>query len=697
METAPRARGAGRSGPRRRTGCLTCRARKVRCDEDKPVCANCIRLRLQCAYKNIIPGNVPRRSHPPRASSATTTSSTPSTTPSFPPDPATHPAAPGRPDPNFFDTVLRPDEQRRRRLSHLSQTPRVQESPLPAGSPVPGTGPYAVDFSNFDMLGFIGEITSDFEQKHLDLTNGTSDFPPTTSGPMTSPISHGVPVGIGLPESQIWTTAGTPSVAEVSLASEGPNEGVGADPAATEPPPVDSGIWPETRASYEEHLVTQFLESEAPPTIFGPIDLEWPFVRGIIVAQSQDCNALRSSLYCYADLQQARAEGKRWKLAPTYHQHASAEIQTCLLGDVAEPVLKRIFTAVFLLMLSELISPPEMWRPGTSFLHSAFLLLQRFHRQTKSWTGFSHLIISWVSLLDVKALIAGRDGDPLIDLGSLAADAAPTTTPPSQPERKVDNNTTDADSNDALLSKPAYLIHDAIVGPAFRFFAQAQQVIRRIVCIDLHHRSRGTVSDEFEVLQIAHQVGADLESLWNSRPRVLDVYDRPRDLCDTLRPTVAAEVCRTFRQYLANFLAIFIYLHRVAFAIYPRTDRVHRAVDQIIQLATVESTSQRGHQSSSSSSTSARTTTHLPVSFIWPLFVAGLEGSLEQRAWIVLEMQRMATNDPRDVGPGTPRHPNANKALLLLEEMTRRQDTSRTWADSRCVRRELFTDFFVMI
>jgi hypothetical protein len=223
------------------------------------------------------------------------------------------------------------------------------------------------------------------------------------------------------------------------------------------------------------------------------------------------------------------------------------------------------------------------------------------------------------------------------------------------------------------------------VSPAFRFFVQAQQVVRRIVCIDLHHRSRGTLSDEFEVLQIAHKVGADLETLWHRRPPVVDVYDRPEALTDTLCAPVATEICRTFRQYVANFLANFIYLHRVAFAIYPRTDRVNGAVDQIIQLATVESAagSEPGH---------------LPVSFLWPLFVAGLEGSADQRQWIVHEMQRMAAvrreNDP---AAAVNRHPAADKVLLLLEEMTRRQDVSRTWADSRSVRRELFSDFFVMI
>lgn len=33
-----------------RTGCLTCRQRKVKCDEERPKCHNCIRLQLSCSY-----------------------------------------------------------------------------------------------------------------------------------------------------------------------------------------------------------------------------------------------------------------------------------------------------------------------------------------------------------------------------------------------------------------------------------------------------------------------------------------------------------------------------------------------------------------------------------------------------------------------------------------------------------------------
>ncbi|KAM3467680.1 hypothetical protein MY5147_008690 [Beauveria neobassiana] len=37
-----------RWAPRRKTGCVTCRRRKVKCDEAKPICANCVATRRYC-------------------------------------------------------------------------------------------------------------------------------------------------------------------------------------------------------------------------------------------------------------------------------------------------------------------------------------------------------------------------------------------------------------------------------------------------------------------------------------------------------------------------------------------------------------------------------------------------------------------------------------------------------------------------
>ncbi|KAH7050096.1 hypothetical protein B0J12DRAFT_600140 [Macrophomina phaseolina] len=56
---------ANRSGPRSRAGCWTCREKKVKCDEGKPVCQRCVRLRRQCDYRPR-----PRKPYTRKASSA---------------------------------------------------------------------------------------------------------------------------------------------------------------------------------------------------------------------------------------------------------------------------------------------------------------------------------------------------------------------------------------------------------------------------------------------------------------------------------------------------------------------------------------------------------------------------------------------------------------------------------------------------
>ncbi|CAI7620128.1 unnamed protein product [Penicillium bialowiezense] len=643
----PKARGAGRSGPRRRTGCLTCRARKVRCDEAKPNCSNCDRLRLRCVYKSPI-SPAPDAQNAGWGSSRDARSPTGNTA-----HLSTSTVAPTSrsPDLNFFNTVLRSDD---------------------GTIPAPALRQLPVDYpSEFDMLGFMGGITSELEQKHLDLTTGlAATF-------TASPVSQSLPSGI-LPLDEAQFDRRTP------LSPDAPSSlidgSIGSSDLAT-----TRGSWSDAGGnSYEDQLLQHFVGVSPPAALFAPVSMEWEYVRPALLAHARDSSPLLNALYCYADVHQAMLDGKRWRWAPTYYRISGAEIQACLHGEVTESTLVKVFGAVFLLMISELLSSPEICA-GTSYLHSGYLLLQRFHTRTRHWTGFGHILVSWVSLLDVKSLIAGREGDPLIDLGAIPENGVVLRPNDALAQAALTNivDCKDEDGNEDPFRSPSYLVYDAIVGPAFRFFVQAQQVVRRIVCIDLHHRSRGTLSDEFEVLQIAHKVGADLEALWHRRPAVIDVYSRPEALSNTLCGPVALEICRTFRQYVANFLANFIYLHRVAFAIYPRTDRVNGAVDQIIQLATVESASPA----------------HLPISFLWPMFVAGLEGTESQRKWIVSEMQRMAAAHEADLDPASllARHPSADRVLVLLEEMTRRQDASRTWADSKCVRRDLFPDPFVVI
>ncbi|KAJ5932447.1 hypothetical protein N7516_006936 [Penicillium verrucosum] len=658
----PKARGPGRSGPRRRTGCLTCRARKVRCDEGKPNCSSCDRLRLRCVYKPPITPSVGWGSSSIRPSNITTESPSNTADPGSAGSSAVAASASRSPDINFFSTVLRADGH------HTIPAPTNLLRQLPTD-----TESYP---SEFDMLGFMGGITSELEQKHLDLTTGSL---------MTftaSPASQSLPAALtpGVDEGNFSADRRAPLTPDTPSASiDRTSTGSGSEGSTTWRSLSDAG-----GTSYEDQLLQHFLTIDPPAAFFAPINIEWKYMRPALLAHARDSSPLLNAVYCYADVHKAMMEGKRWRWAPAFYRVSSSEIQACIHGEVTDSTLIKVLGAVFLLMLSEILSSPEICT-GTSYIHSGYLILQRFYDRTRHWTGLGHLLVSWVSLLDVKSLIAGRDGDPLAELGNIPEHIIPLKPLNTQTSQTrlitTPADTKEEDSIEDPFLSPNYLVYEAIVGPAFRFFTQAQQVVRRIICLDLHHRSRGTLTDEFEVLQLAHKVGADLETLWHRRPSVIDVYGRPEALTDILSASVASEICRTFRQYVANFLANFIYLHRVAFAIYPRTDRVNGAVDQIIQLATVDSTGPD----------------HLPVSFLWPLFVAGLEGTEDQRKWILHEIQRVAAVHEVDPAPSVTRHPAADRVLVLVEEMTRRQDVSRTWADSKCVRRELFSDFFIVI
>lgn len=217
---------------------------------------------------------------------------------------------PGRENVNFLGTVLRADEQRQR---GFDAGDNAGESGL--------AGP-------FDMLGFIGEITSELGQKQLNILNGVSDF--------------------------VSPTLASPGEQQISINDEAPTEPI--DGIHSETPEV-SASENGTQAAYEEQLLMYFLEIESLPTIFGPVNMEWKYARSALLSQSLDSHPLLNAVYCYADVHKTILGGKRWRLAPTYHRRASLSIQECILGDVDESTLKRVFAAVFLLMLSEVRCP----------------------------------------------------------------------------------------------------------------------------------------------------------------------------------------------------------------------------------------------------------------------------------------------------------------------------------------------------
>ncbi|KAE8162626.1 hypothetical protein BDV40DRAFT_264752, partial [Aspergillus tamarii] len=60
---------SGRNAPRSRTGCATCRTRKIKCDEMHPSCVRCVNAQMQCEWTHKAPRKASRSKLPSTASS----------------------------------------------------------------------------------------------------------------------------------------------------------------------------------------------------------------------------------------------------------------------------------------------------------------------------------------------------------------------------------------------------------------------------------------------------------------------------------------------------------------------------------------------------------------------------------------------------------------------------------------------------
>lgn len=247
---------------------------------------------------------------------------------------------------------------------------------------------------------------------------------------------------------------------------------------------------------------------------------------------------------------------------------------------------------------------------------------------------------------------------------------------------------------------------DTLNQPGLDFFLKSQAFTSRIINLDRYHRQRGTPEAEFETLKDAQQVSADLHSLWATRPTTMAFLKDPKGLDEVLRPTLARRLLLNLRVYGANFWAVFIYLHRVAFKTYPASKDVQTAVESIIGFAgnvldadripngmgpfpQAENSAQmtgffgsdmRSYKMPVTNILQSSSEHGLPATMLWPLFLAALESSQADRAWVVQKMREM---DLRNV-------PNAARTVMLLEEVLRRQDLEGRRVDHRSVRQALF-------
>lgn len=274
-------------------------------------------------------------------------------------------------------------------------------------------------------------------------------------------------------------------------------------------------------------------------------------------------------------------------------------------------------------------------------------------------------LMSWVRLIDARAVSAGGDGLFLSDNEEDSVYSPDVGLPSSM---EFDKDSREAENHDAEIED---ILFDVIYQPGLVFFQKVQSFMGRISKIDRWHRSRGTVDDETEVMAIAAQVSKDLKDLYRQRPALLDHavagHLNEKHLAANLVPAVT----RSFRTYLANYYASFIHLHRVAYKHLPRTKDVTSALSNIKSMVKVM----------------LQKTDSLPVNMIWPLLMlGGEEDDVGDRQWILdtlRGLEHIATN--------------ARITAEVLEEVQRRQDESKERADIRQVMQDTRHSCFAIV
>lgn len=321
----------------------------------------------------------------------------------------------------------------------------------------------------------------------------------------------------------------------------------------------------------EAQLAEYFAHSAAPP-ILATVETSarWCWMRKQLISMTSTSRMVKSGVIAFVALELESAGALEPATYTQYYLSAKQGLEECL-RDISHDrkiilsQLRHILAVLFLLSYIDLLTKDVS--KAHANLREGFNTLQMVEIETLCITGERKMsesrfnfsddfaiekrLLSWLRLLDARAVSAGGEGLFLTEEDSAI------NTDLRSPDSSIGEVDTDIDDAEAALE-------DFVMRPAFFFFQKVQLFMGRVSKIDPWHRQRGTVEDETEVMVIAASITRDIKSLWQQRPPLMDHAVAGR-LSTLLSPGLAETITRTMRVYHANYHASFIHLHRVAY------------------------------------------------------------------------------------------------------------------------------------
>ncbi|CAI6089340.1 unnamed protein product [Clonostachys chloroleuca] len=623
---------------RSKSGCLTCRKRKVRCDELRPRCSHCTRLNLQCKWRP--PYSTPTQwrfvvGEPDvlRASSAGSASG-------------------------------RPSAQQQQHQQHQAQ-PQQQLPQPPQRLPVRSPADDATNISDEPWLQNPGAVDQLFDYASFMWEPTGESFPydnPEPSHQNAASMNRTIDLWPGVNGRGIASNPRSPAGAQSSSLSLIPQQGTianGSNQLAT---------LTERPAHTEDHDLINFFIGTIVPPILAEVESErrWSSMRQMLISMSNNSTMVRSAILAFSSLMFQRQENPWGRSPQHYYETALAEVASLDPSSIVSDSRRRQVYLASLFFLCYVDILEDRMNNAHDHLKRAYGIFQQVEKQ--KFGAVEIRLLSWIRLLDARAVSAGGEGLFLSSNSELLI-VHPSPAIASETETVAEGVTEEVKEWDVEDS-----LFQVLYSPGVIFFQKVQSYMGRISMIDPWHRSRGTVEDEVEVMRIAAQIMKDLRTLYDERPTLMDLAIKGDLKPPHISASLAIPITRAFRTYLSNYYASKVHLHRVAFKHLPLSKETAEAMEKIRILTRLLVDTLEPDAA-------------LPVSQLWPLLMLGSEEEdLSERAWIkeqILRMAKVATN--------------ASITAHVLDEVQNRQDASKTRADIRSVMHDIFDSCFAIM
>lgn len=625
---------------------LVCR--KVKCNEEQPLCGNCRRLRLTCSYQCTTR----------RDSSVKARNARPPTSPTPWQD-----AIP----PSGVSTTKNQDPINHRGDSDntaQTQSQGLGVPPLDFESSAPGGFPPNVNFDTSMRDPHLQQSFTFLDHLEMELLGEDSlcKNNPILSNPMSTDNHSFHIYGQSLNNSDPHISNSFPqNFTLTDLVSAPSNVPISVAMSAPIQSSDETALIPTT----EIDLLRHFVDFAVPPILIG-VEPQWHKSRDALLRLSKTYPALRHSICAFSALSLGESTLLRshsmTEICDSHSNIATVEVERLLDSHYNEhndlDSQEAILGSIFFLSYVDIVTAPTT-KKSVKLLDQAHALVSR--KKSSSSSLESQLQI-WLKLLDAKIVSAGGRGFHLYttaDLSDLEI---------IQDGRSSTGNGERASSDD-IMTETEDLLFTCLNRQAYKFYLQVLGFSGRIASLDKWHRSRGTVDDELEVMLAAKKLKQDLHALWARRPAIIDLAIGG-ELQKYVARDLSTKLQHHLRTYAANFFACFIHLQRVAYTNLQGISEIDSSVTKVIQLSRI--TLEEGQS--------------LPVSMLWPLMMAACEAKDEDlQLWIIECIDGMQNQ----VG-------NAPKTAKLVREIVERQKAGQR-ADARTVMQESLGHVFAII